>query len=90
MDEVNRAPLNDTPTPRDEANAAGQFADTAISNGSGGGGLFGANAATPGQPEQAATPSNPASPAVAGDAGAVKAQAEAERATLSGGAAGRE
>lgn len=83
MTEPNRAPLNDTPEPREEATAAQQVTgDNPISDVPAGGGLGGANAADGApdatRPEQAATPSNPASPAVAGDAASLRAAEEAQ------------
>jgi hypothetical protein len=84
MTDSNRAPLNDTPEPREEATAAQQLTgDNPVSDVPAGGGLGGQNAADGApaatRPEQGATPSNPASPAVAGDAASLRAADEAQR-----------
>lgn len=89
MSEPNRAPLNDTPEPREETTAAYQLtADEPLQDSPGGGGMGGASTAegAPGatRPTQAATPSNPASPAVGGDAAAMQAEAEARHLAASG------
>lgn len=91
MTEPNRAPLNDTPQPREEATAAHQLtADEPLQDGAAGGGLGGLSSAETARatvPEQGATPSNPASPAVAGDAASLRAEAEARHLSLDNGAA---
>jgi len=91
MTEPNRAPLNDTPELREETTAAYQLtADEPLQDGAAGGGMGGLSAAESApdatRVEQAATPSNPASPAVAGDAGSLRAEAEARHLSVGGAA----
>ncbi|MDT8757565.1 hypothetical protein MZO42_02540 [Sphingomonas psychrotolerans] len=89
MTEPNRAPLNDTPEPREEATAAYQLtADEPLQDGAAGGGMGGRSAADSApnavRPEQAATPSNPDSPAIAGDAASLRAEKEAQHLSVAG------